>query len=171
MAAKGKFVQWYTQNSAKCLEVFEFSARKVGPNVYTWQKDTNIDNISKWNVQIIRMKIQHQTEKVVKRRQGYIRKSSSICFSIKLAWDSQECWLPKEILAEDKIKLLDKSPQVHNFRHATLSEIDRELKQEFWKNHQYWLCFPSIGMILSLFIKALTYPLAFVVYTSTHNDT
>lgn len=26
-----------TQNSAKCREVFEFSARKVGPNVYTWQ--------------------------------------------------------------------------------------------------------------------------------------
>lgn len=24
-----------TQNSAKCLEVFEFSARNVGPNVYT----------------------------------------------------------------------------------------------------------------------------------------
>ncbi len=23
------------QNSAKCREVFEFSARKVGPNVYT----------------------------------------------------------------------------------------------------------------------------------------
>ena len=28
----------HTQNSAKCLEVLEFSARNVGPNVYTWSK-------------------------------------------------------------------------------------------------------------------------------------
>jgi hypothetical protein len=27
-----------TQNSAKCLDVLEFSARNVGPNVYTWPK-------------------------------------------------------------------------------------------------------------------------------------
>lgn len=29
---------WLTQNSAKCLEVLEFSARNVGPNVYTWEE-------------------------------------------------------------------------------------------------------------------------------------
>lgn len=32
----------YTQNSAKCRDVFEFSALNVGPKVYTWQRANKI---------------------------------------------------------------------------------------------------------------------------------